>query len=126
MDIKRSSRGPSRGPKNGNNNFKNSLLKLSDRHDKTFHIYNTTILIWCQGTSVERASRVVPRIKIAFQVVKSYIFYHILFIYIFDVIYCTRSLIYLSDPSPIIGNACHSLTDSLPNSLPFSKLDACK
>ena len=22
---------------------------------------------------------------------------------------------FLSDPSPIIGNACHSLTDSLPN-----------
>ena len=36
---------------------------------------------------------------------------------------------FLSDPSPIIGNACHSLTDSLPNwltdSLLFSKLDWC-
>ena len=30
-------------------------------------------------------------------------------------------LLFLSDPSPIIGNACHSLT----NSLPFSKLDWC-
>ena len=29
--------------------------------------------------------------------------------------------LFLSDPSPIIGNACHSLTDSLP----FSKLDWC-
>ena len=35
--------------------------------------------------------------------------------------------LFLSDPSPIIGNACYSLTDSLPNwltdSLLFSKLD---
>ena len=31
---------------------------------------------------------------------------------------CTH---FLSDPSPIIGYACHSLTDSLTNSLPFSK-----
>ena len=33
--------------------------------------------------------------------------------------------LFLSDPSPIIGNACHSLTNSLTNSLPFSKLDWC-
>ena len=37
---------------------------------------------------------------------------------------------FLSDPSPIIGNACHSLTDSLPNwltdSLLFSGLDGCQ
>ena len=38
-----------------------------------------------------------------------------------DVYFLKRS--YLSDPSPIIGNACHSLTNSLTNSLPFSKLD---
>ena len=30
---------------------------------------------------------------------------------------------FLSDPSPIIGNACHSLTHSLTDSLLFSKLD---
>ena len=32
---------------------------------------------------------------------------------------------FLSDPSPIIGYACHSLTNSLTNSLLFSKLDWC-
>ena len=31
----------------------------------------------------------------------------------------------LLDPSPIIGNACHSLTHWLTHSLPFSKLDRC-
>ena len=31
--------------------------------------------------------------------------------------------LFLSDPSPIIGNACQWLTDSLTNWLPFSKLD---
>ena len=40
---------------------------------------------------------------------------------------CT--LVYLSDPSPIIGYACHSLTDwlthSLTHSLLFRKLDWC-
>ena len=35
------------------------------------------------------------------------------------------SLLRLSDPSPIIGYACHSLTHSLTNSLLFSKLDRC-
>ena len=33
--------------------------------------------------------------------------------------------IFLSDPSPIIGNACYSLTHWLTHSLPFSKLDWC-
>ena len=32
-----------------------------------------------------------------------------------------KHLLFLSDPSPIIGYACHSLT----HSLPFSKLDGC-
>ena len=32
---------------------------------------------------------------------------------------------FLSDPSPIIGNACHSLTFSLTHWLLFSKLDWC-
>ena len=32
---------------------------------------------------------------------------------------------FLSDPSPIIGYACHSLTHWLPNSVLFSKLDWC-
>ena len=32
---------------------------------------------------------------------------------------------FLSDRSPIIGNACHSLTDSLTHSVTFSKLDWC-
>ena len=32
---------------------------------------------------------------------------------------------YLSDPSPIIGNACHKLTKSLTDWLLFSKLDWC-
>ena len=32
-------------------------------------------------------------------------------------------LLFLSDPSPIIRNACHSLTHSLTDSLLFSKLD---
>ena len=30
---------------------------------------------------------------------------------------------FLSDPSPIIGYACHSLTDSLTHSVTLSKLD---
>ena len=33
--------------------------------------------------------------------------------------------LFSSDPSPIIGYACHSLTDSLTNSPLFSKLDRC-
>ena len=33
---------------------------------------------------------------------------------------------FLSDPSPIIGNACHSLTDWLTNWLLFSGLDGCE
>ena len=34
-------------------------------------------------------------------------------------------MVYLSDPSPVIGYACHSMTDSLTNSPLFSKLDRC-
>ena len=33
--------------------------------------------------------------------------------------------LFSSDPSPIIGYACHSMTDSLTNSPLFSKLDRC-
>ena len=36
-----------------------------------------------------------------------------------------QSSFFLSDPSPIIGNACHSLTHSLTDWLLFSKLDWC-
>ena len=35
---------------------------------------------------------------------------------------CFLEFVVLSDPSPIIGFACHSLTDWLTHSLPFSKL----
>ena len=38
----------------------------------------------------------------------------------------TRNATFLSDPSPIIGYACHSLPDSLTDWLLFSKLDACE
>ena len=39
-------------------------------------------------------------------------------------VFCSRimSMDFLSDPSPIIGYACHSLTDSLTHSLTDSRL----
>ena len=40
-----------------------------------------------------------------------------LFVYVLNIYF-----LFLSDPSPIIGNACHSLTDSLTNSLTHSCL----
>ena len=40
-----------------------------------------------------------------------------IFITWFTIEYCVRYCIFLSDLSPIIGYACHSLTDSLTDSL---------
>ena len=44
-------------------------------------------------------------------------------LYFFTLIYATLHTLFLSDPSPIIGNACHSITNLLTNSCLVNLID---